>query len=466
MRFKSIGFKLTCWYTGVCTLTFLLLGITAYALLTYSLSREMDSALGGIGQALADQARDEERRFYPADVDELFRRFFGFSPLQHHFDIFAPDEKPGPDPQQDRIPSDRISPEAIDHARRGEPYFETVDDAGSYPIRVVTVPVMVGGKLKHVVRIDMSLENLFKTRKQFVLLMTALFPLALVLAGGGGWLLAGRALSPVDQMTRTARKISGEDLEQRLHESGSGDELDRLAKTLNDMLDRFHMSIEQMRRFSADASHELQTPLTILKGEMEVALRQTRSAEEYQDVLRSGLEEIDRLNHLVEGLLLLARADSGVLRLDLQPIELHGLMHDIMEQMRAIAGDHQVTLQMHPHKPLTVQGDRDHLRRLMYNLLSNAIRHSPAGGVITVTISTREGWAVIQVADQGAGIPESERTRIFERFYRSTRTGSRDRQGVGLGLSISASIAKAHGGRIEVAHVPGEGAAFSLLLPR
>ncbi len=466
MRFKSIGFKLTCWYTGVLTLTFLLLAVTAYGFLTYSLSRELDNALHGIGNVLADKARDEGTRFYPVDVDELFRRFFGFSPLQRQFDIFPPEEEPGLDPQQDTIPPDRLSPEAIDHARRGETYFETIVDAGSYPVRVVTVPVMVEGKLKNVVRVGLSLENLHKTRKQFMLIMTALFPLALLLAGGGGWLLARRALSPVDQITRTAQKISGEDLGQRLYQTGSGDELDRLAATLNDMLDRFHISIEQMRRFSADASHELQTPLTILKGELEVALRQPRSSKEYQAVLSSGLEEIDRLNHLVDGLLLLARADSGVLKLDTRPIDLQVLVQGIMEQMRPIAADQQVHLRMQAHEPLTVEGDSDHLRRLMYNLLSNAIRYSPVGGLITVTMRVQKEWAVVKVADQGVGIPESEKTKIFDRFYRSTLTGSRDRQGIGLGLSISASIAKAHGGRIEVESVPGQGTAFSLLLPR
>lgn len=465
MRFRSIGFKLTFWYSGLLSLTFLLLAVTAYGLLSYSLSRQMDNSLNSIGEVLVEKTREEGAGLYPADVDELFRRFFGFSPLERYFDIFAPDNRPGQDPKQEQAKQNPISPEAIEYARRGESYLETISDIEPYPVRVLTAPVMVGGRLTNVVRVGMSLENIYKTRRQFILIMAAIFPLGLILAGGGGWLLARRALSPVDQMTRTARKISGEDLDQRLEETGNGDELDRLASTLNQMLDRLHQSIEQMRRFSADASHELQTPLTILKGEMEVALRRTRSLGEYQEVLSSGLEEIDRLNHLVEGLLLLARADGGVLQLDAQPLELPSFLIDIFNQMEPLAQDYRVSLQMETSDPVTIEADGEHLRRLFYNLLSNAIKYSPAESQVKVSISRRQNRAVINIVDQGRGIPEEEQTQIFDRFYRATSTGSRDREGVGLGLSISASIVKAHGGRIEVESVPGDGSTFKVFLP-
>jgi signal transduction histidine kinase len=190
----------------------------------------------------------------------------------------------------------------------------------------------------------MSLENMYQTRRRFLLMMASVLPLGLLFAGGGGWLLARRALRPVDHMTRTAQRISGEHLDQRLQQTGSGDELDRLAQTLNDMLDRLDGTFHQIRQFSADASHELQTPLTILKGEMEVALRSPRGPEEYQRVLKSGLEEIDRINHLVEGLLLLSRVDAGVLRLDWRPVDLKQLIQEICEQMRILADEHAIRL--------------------------------------------------------------------------------------------------------------------------
>jgi signal transduction histidine kinase len=238
-----------------------------------------------------------------------------------------------------------------------------------------------------------------------------------------------------------------------------------LAKTLNDMLARLHDSIEQMRQFSADASHELQTPLTILKGEMEVALRQERTPDEYRDVLGSGLEEIDRLNHLVEGLLLLARADSGVLRLDMQSIDLRNFVADILRQLKPIADNHTVDLHQETSEAVYVDGDREHLRRLLLNLLVNAIKYSYTDGRVVVALEQKQRWVVLHISDTGRGIPEAEQQQIFNRFHRATETGSRDGKGVGLGLSIADSIAKAHKGYIEVESILKQGTTFSVYLP-
>ncbi len=465
MRIRSIGSKLTLWYTGLLTLTFLLLGTIAYGLLAYSLSRDMDYALKGIGGVMVEKAKAEGSAFYPSEVDELFRRFFGFSPRDRQFDILDPREKIDSGRQILRSRKVIISPEALEKAARGEAHFETVASGGRYPIRVLTVPVVESGHPTNLVRVGMSLENMYKTRNRFLLTMTAVFPLGLLLAGGGGWLLARRALSPVDRMTQTARKISGAHLDQQLQESGNDDELDRLAKTLNDMLARLHDSIEQMRQFSADASHELQTPLTILKGEMEVALRQQRTPDEYQDILGSGLEEIDRLNHLVEGLLLLARADSGVLRLDMQSIDLRKFVANILRQLKPIADNHTVHLHQEPSEAVYVDGDREHLRRLLLNLLVNAIKYSYTDGKVAVALEQRQRWVVLHISDTGRGIPEAEQQQIFNRFHRATETGSRDGKGVGLGLSIADSIAKAHKGYIEVESSLKWGATFSVFLP-
>jgi len=252
MHIRSIGSKLTIWYTGILTLTFLLLGGITYGLLAYSLSRDMDYALNGVAEVMAKNGRVEGNALFPSDVDELFRRFFGFSPLDRQIDIF---DHRGQLEKQQRDQSHSLaiplSPEAINGAAQGFSTFETVKTDELYPVRVLTVPVIKSGRIINLVRVGMSLENMYKTRRRFLLIMAAVFPVGLLFAGGGGWLLARRALRPVDRMTQTAQRISGEHLNQRLQVSGNGDELDRLARTLNDMLGRLDDAIHQMRQISA-----------------------------------------------------------------------------------------------------------------------------------------------------------------------------------------------------------------------
>jgi two-component system OmpR family sensor kinase len=465
MQTRSVGARLTLWYTSLLTLTFILLAGTAYGFLAYSLSHDLDAALDGVAGALAKQAHGGATSFFSSEVDEIFRHFFGFSPLDRYFDLRDPSGRS--EPQQPIHPAGKppLSAEALKNASKGLPTFETVENIGNYPVRLLTLPVMKGGRVANLIQVGMSMENMYKTRRRFILIMAAVLPFALLLAGGGGWLLARRALKPVDMMTQAARRISGEHLGERLEETGSGDELDRLAKTLNDMLGRLDDAFHQMRQFSADASHELQTPLTILKGEMEVALRSPRSIKEYQRVLESGLEEIDRISRLVEGLLLLSRADSGVLRLDLRPVELRDLLQEISEQMNLVADDHSVSLQTGSMEAVSVRGDREHLRRLLLNIVDNAIKYTPEGGSVTISLQSDGEWASVRISDTGIGLRRDEQDRIFTRFYRAVEARSQREGGAGLGLCIALSIAEAHGGRIQVESTPGHGSTFTVLLP-
>ena len=295
--------------------------------------------------------------------------------------------------------------------------------------------------------------------------MAAVFPIGLLLAGGGGWLLARRALRPVDRMAETARRISAEHLAARLEDTGANDELSRLAQTLNEMLGRLDTSFRQIRQFSADASHELQTPLTILKGEIEVALRMPRTPEEYQRILKSALEEIDRVARLVEGLLLLARADAGVLRMDLQPVDLAQLVEDVYGQAKVLADRRNITLLLGVMEPLSIRGDYERLRRVLLNLVDNGIKYTPSGGRVTLSLQRDGEWASLRVTDTGIGLSPEDQEKIFERFYRSAEARSRGEGGAGLGLCIARSIAEAHGGKIQVESTPGLGSTFTVLLP-
>ena len=465
MRIRSIRARLTLWYTSLLTATFILLGGVGYGLLGYSLSKETDAALRGVAQALAEREGGGVGGFVPPDIDDLFRRFFGFSPMDRYFERLDPFGRldPGQPPfGPGKLP---LRPQARKNASEGLPTFETMEGLGPYPVRVLTWPVIKAGRVISLVQVGMSRENVYATQRRFLLALAAVLPIALLLAGGGGWMLARRALRPVDRMTETARRISAEHLTGRVVETGAGDELDRLGQTLNAMLGRLDAAFQEMRQFTADASHELQTPLTILKGEMEVALRSPRSPEEYQRILKSALEEIDRIARLVDGLLLLARADAGVLRMDRRPADLAQLVEEVYGQTRILAEARSVNLRLGPVDPISVQGDYAHLRRLLLNLVDNAVKYTPPGGHVTISLQPSGGWASIRVGDTGMGIPPEDQARIFQRFYRSAEARSRGEGGAGLGLCIARSIAEAHGGRIEVESATGRGSTFTVLLP-
>ncbi len=465
MGLRSIRARLTLWYVSLLSLTFLVLGGAAYGLLGYTLSRDTDAALSGVARALADQARKGMPPGFPPNMEELFRRFFGLSPVERYFELLDPSGRHDPRRSPSPVQRPPLSQAALENARKGLPTFETVKGLGPTAVRLLTFPVVDGGRVVNLVQVGMSLETLLESKRRFLLILGATLPIALLLAGGGGWLLARRALRPVDRMTETARRIGAEHLAQRIPVTGTRDELDRLAETLNGMLSRLDQSFAQIRQFSADASHELQTPLTILRGELEVALRSPRSAEAYQQTLASALEEIDRMTRLVEGLLLLARADAGVLRMDDQLVDLGQLLEDVYRQAVPLARTRGMELAIEELEPLAVHGDPERLKRLLMNLVDNGIKYTAPGGRVTLGLARQGHRAALQVSDTGIGIGPEDRERVFQRFYRTPDARALDGDGAGLGLCIARSIAESHGGEIEIESSPGQGSRFRVLLP-
>ncbi|OGB99607.1 MAG: hypothetical protein A3G35_11900 [candidate division NC10 bacterium RIFCSPLOWO2_12_FULL_66_18] len=484
MKRLSIRARLTLWYMGILATTLVLLGGASYGLLMRGLWQDVDATLEGVAKTVVQAANRPPAELIPPDLDEVLRRLFGPRFTDRFYQFLDPDGRL--DPRWPRFGGEplHVSPKALKNAAEGYATFETRPGNGRFPVRVLTFPVVQRGRMVNVLQVGMSLEGLSMARQHFLWTLAALVPLALALAGTGGWLLARRALRPVDQMTTTARRIEAEHLGKRLDGAEVDDELGRLARTLNEMLARLEAAFAQVRRFSADASHELRTPLTVMKGEIEVALRSPRDPAEYQRVLESGLEEVESMTRLVDDLLLLSRADAGALQWEAGPVELDRLVEEVAKEGEILGRGKQVRVKILGMEPLIVQGDGQRLKQLLRNLVDNGVKYTPPGGQVTLTLrqgsgvrgqgpvpdprspTPKEGpWAEIIVRDTGIGIPPEALPRIFERFYRVDPARSREAGGAGLGLCIARTIAEAHGGRIEVQSIPGAGSTFTLRLP-
>jgi heavy metal sensor kinase len=309
-------------------------------------------------------------------------------------------------------------------------------------------------------------EDPMKDELEFLMLVLALgVPLVVALAGGGGYVLARRALAPVDRMTSQARAVTAENLSERLTVENKDDELGRLGVVFNDMFERLERSFEELRRFTADASHEMRTPLAVIRSVGEVGLDRPRSAEEYREIVGSMLEETDRLSRLVDSLLTLSRTDSGRVKLKREPSDLRALAEQVASQLGVLAEEKGQTLRIEGVETLETPVDPAILRRAIVNILENAIKYSPDESTIRIVVLKKSGFAVLEVIDQGPGIAPEHRERIFDRFFRIDKARSRQIGGTGLGLAIARWAVDIHGGNIEVESAKGVGSIFRITLP-
>jgi heavy metal sensor kinase len=315
-----------------------------------------------------------------------------------------------------------------------------------------------------VVVIGSSLEGVDESVDRLQLLLLLAVPAALALAGAGGWLLAGRALSPVARLTRQAEAIGADRLDERVTVPPAPDELARLAETLNGMLDRIERGVAQQRRFLADASHELRTPLSIMRAELDVGLREAHLAGERPEVLQSTVEEVERMSRVVDDLLTLARADEGRLALLRERVELGEVAAGVVAMLRPIAEAEGITLALEGDGAAVV-GDRARIAQVVTNLVENAVKYTGAGGTVRVGVWERDGEAGLCVRDTGPGIAAGALPRVFDRFFRTDTARSRAQGGSGLGLAICKELVAAHGGEIRAESQLGVGSAFTVTLP-
>ena len=461
--FTTLRGRLTLWYTGILTAMLALLGATSVMMLDHGLRNNLDDSLRSVARAIAESVRRPP--FFPPGIEDTLESMLGPQLAERFFQLL--DRYGQPDPRLVPRASSKLplSAEALRNAERGQATLETVGlrPKSEKSFRLLTWPVVRNNATVNIVQVAMSLENVEATRSRFILILLILAPVALAGSALGGWFLARRALRPVDAMVEAARRIEAEDLTKRIPDLSSDDELGRLAAVLNDMLARLERSFGAVRQFSGDAAHELRTPLTILKGEIEVALNSSDAPDEIRQALASCLEEVERLNSVVEDLLLMARMEGNALSARPTRVNLAEVLEDVAPALSELAARAGNSCTVSPAPPLWIEGYDSLIFRLVFNLAENAIKYTPAGGKIEIMLQQQNSSAVLEVKDDGPGIAPDAQEHIFDRFYRGDP--AREGSGTGLGLALVRSVVHLHQGDIRVFSALGEGSCFRVVLP-
>ncbi len=456
--------RLTLWYGSALALILVVFATILYVVTARGLRDQVDQSLEETAMTAVRSL--EERGFLPLlSEEELLSQFPELARIDKFFQIFSPSGTisiRSPNIRQHDVPLSRT---ALDVALMGKSIFESAKYPNEPPLRLISVPIVYRGTLMYIIQVGTSLESVEETLHRLLVVLLITMPVALAVSLAGGWFLAGRALRPVDAITLAAQRIAAGDLTQRLSTMNSSDEIGRLASTFNDMISRLDTSFRQVRQFSSDASHELRTPLTVMKGETELVLRRPRTIGDYQTVLESNLEEIDRMTNIVDELLFLSRADMGQVKMDRRPVKMESLVEDIHRQACLLGQDRDIQVVLGTMMPATVLGDELRLRELLLNLVDNAVKYSKPGGKVEIALIVDGREVQLKVLDQGIGIPQEALGRIFDRFYRTDEARVHTKKGTGLGLAICAWIVEAHQGRIEVKSHVGQGSQFTVILP-
>jgi heavy metal sensor kinase len=462
MNARSISFRLVAWYTGLLTVIFFLLCALLYLDLRHFLENDLREAqsrrtrqiantlllhAGQTGEAyVARQTKD----WYEPEINDRFIRitradgtlvYVSGAPKDASFD---PAEVPllSPSPKTE--------------------FYRKLKLSGGNTLLVAALNFRSSGNPDYLVEFGALLDPVETMLNHLFLQLALGLPLGVILIAGGGFLLLRRALTPVEQITRAAEQITQHNLSGRLPVAPTGDELEQLSVSLNRMIARLDEAFQNSKRFVADASHDLRTPLTILRGELESFAADSRLTAEMRDRVGSMLEEAMLLSKIVEQLFLLSRLDAGEARAEWTCFDLAELAQTTASQMSLLAEDKGISISCDTDQPIRVEGDRVRLKQVVVNLLDNAIKYTPEKGAVQLRVRGLNGQAVLEVIDNGMGIPAEALPHIFERFYRVDKTRSGESESAGLGLAIVKSICAAHGAEVEAQSGVGRGSCFRL----
>lgn len=361
---------------------------------------------------------------------------------------------------QESIPPHILRQVQIEHT-----VFVTIESAAGMPARHLFLSIMKDGHIRYVLQTETSLRHYRETLYGLLFLLSLASGATLVVAWIGGVWLAKKVLAPIETLCARAETMSEADLGKRLAVDSPYQEFRRLTQAVNSVLDQFQRNSEVQRNFCEIAAHEMKTPLTILQGNLEVALMKARTTAEYRDALINNLEQVGRLIALTRPLLTLAKFTSSKPPIHLAPLALEPLIQEIVDELTLLADDYRITLMFESQPVPSILGDAQWLKQALINLLDNALRYTPPGGFVTVRLHRAGEWVDVAVEDTGHGIESENIPHLFERFYRTDWARAKDSAGTGLGLPIVKEIAEAHGGTISVASQIHKGSIFTLRLP-
>jgi heavy metal sensor kinase len=475
MNTRSLSFRLVTWYAGVLTFVFVVLGALTLFFLRHYLEAGVldtqarrahqiaDTLLAAIDETgEAGVARQVEDLYSPEANDRFIRitrNAAGSTPEQSGVVYVSGAPRDGSFiPSTIPIPSREVW-----SGRRDEWVRKEVLPSGSVLVAAVARATSRGER--YVVEVGISTVRTEATLGQVLLLLAIGLPVAVCIAVVGGFILVRRALKPVDGIARKAEEISQHHLSRRLPVLNTGDELERLSISLNNMITRLEDAVQSSKRFVADASHELRTPMTVLRGELESLAQDIELRASTRESLGSLLEEVDRLAEIVESLLALSKLDAGEAIGETVRFDLGELVKTTAEQMSLLAEDKKITVACNAAPDVVIEGDRARMKQVVVNLLDNAIKYTPDGGRVTLRIARDADDAILEVADTGIGIPSDALPHMFKRFFRVDDSRSREQGGAGLGLSIVKSICAAQGAEVNVTSTPGGGSCFRVRQP-
>lgn len=461
MKRLSIGLRLTLWYLAIFALGEFVFGAGMWLILRHNVYDMVDDDLETQVQDLTIFLESQRPDASLAELQEAVKRTYS---IEHSGDYLFLYTDSGDVIY--RSASLRASPSKLKRADQISGSNIWTRRIDGHPIRFILDRLNVNGRI-YIAESGIPADDAIETLHLFRMCLFMFAPALLLVAAGVGYWMSRRALAPVDALVRTAREVSGTNLGGRLQKLNTGDELQRLSDTLNEMLDRIESAFRRVTQFTADASHELRTPVSLIRTEAELALRRFRTENEYKDSLQHILLEAERTTTLIEQLLSLARADSGRETLHMRAVNLSETLRGVADSWKQVAAIRDLHFSANINdQDAVVSGEETLLRRLTDILLDNAFKYTPSPGTVSLTLGCRDDIAVITVQDSGVGIPQEEQGKIFERFYRIDKARARAQGGTGLGLAIAQWIVSQHRGSIRVESRPGEGATFRAELPR